>query len=96
MFKYYIFALIKANLLTLLIITVLFLIDCGEYSSRYYSWIWLVLNIYFQCAKIGYKEAESIDDEWDYIRITEGKRWYHRHFDAEVKKRLGRSWIKWQ
>lgn len=94
MFKYYIFALVKANLLAFLIIGIMFLIDFGEYSSQYYFWIWLILNIYFQVTKIGYKEAERLDDEWDYIRITEGKKWYHRYLDDDVKERLGTKWLK--
>lgn len=94
MFKYYIFALIKANLLAFLIIGIIFLIDFGVYSSQYYSWIWLILNIYFQVTKIGYKEAERLDDEWDYIRITEGKKWYHRYLDDDIKERLGTKWLK--
>lgn len=94
MFKYYIFALVKANLLAFLIIGIMFLIDFGEYSSQYYFWIWLILNIYFQVTKIGYKEAERLDDEWNYIRITEGKKWYHRYLDDDVKERLGTKWLK--
>ena len=96
MFKYYMFAFIKANLLTLLIIGIMFLIDFGAFSSKYYFWIWLILNIYFQCTKIGYKDAERLEDEWYYIKITEGKKWYHRYFDDNVSERLGRSWIKWK
>ena len=57
MFKYYIFALVKANLLAFLIIGIMFLIDFGEYSSQYYFWIWLIFNIYFQVTKIGFKVA---------------------------------------
>lgn len=94
MFKYYIFALIKANLLAFLIIGIMFLIDFGVYSSQYYFWIWLILNIYFQVTKIGYKEAERLDDEWDYIRITEDKKWYHRYLDDDIKERLGTKWLK--
>lgn len=94
MFKYYIFALIKANLLAFLIIGIMFLIDFGVYSSQYYFWIWLILNIYFQVTKIGYKEAERLDDEWDYIRITEGKKWCHRYLDDDIKERLGTKWLK--
>lgn len=94
MFKYYIFALVKANLLAFLIIGIMFLIDFGVYSSQYYFWIWLILNIYFQVTKIGYKEAERLDDEWDYIRITEGKKWYHRYLDDDIKERLGTKWLK--
>lgn len=94
MFKYYIFALIKANLLAFLIIGIMFLIDFGVYSSQYYFWIWLILNIYFQITKIGYKEAERLDGEWDYIRITEDKKWYHRYLDDDIKERLGTKWLK--
>lgn len=94
MLKYYIFAFIKANLLAFLIIGIMFLIDFGMYSSQYYFWIWLVLNVSFQFLKVSYIDAEKLDDEWNYIRITEGKKWYHRYFDDDVKERLGTKWIK--
>lgn len=88
MFKYYVFAFIKANLVALLIIFVMFIIDSGIYSSKYYLWIWIISNIYFQVMKPSYKDVDRIEDEWTWIRITEGKKWYHRYFDSNIRKRL--------
>lgn len=94
--KRYIFAFIKANLLALLIIFIMFFIDFGVFSSQYYFWVWLILNVYFQVTKKGYLTQEWEDDEWYYIKITEGKKWYHKYFDDKVREKLERNWIKWK
>ena len=88
MFKYDVFAFIKANLVALLIIGLMFLIDFGTISSEYYFWIWIISNLYFQVTKPSYQEMEKIEDEWTWIRITENRKWYHRYFDDDVRKRL--------
>lgn len=87
MFKYYIFAFIKANLLALLIISILFFID-QELLSNYYLKIIIVCNVYFQIMKPSYKKMEEIEDKWTWIRIMENKKWYHRYLDGEIRKKL--------
>lgn len=87
MFKYYIFAFIKANLLALLIIGILFLID-QETLSHYFWKIIILCNLYFQIMKPSYKRVEEIEDQWTWIRIMENKKWYHRYIDSEIRKKL--------
>jgi len=88
MFKYYIFAFIKANLVALLIIGLMYLIDYGAFTSQYYSTIWWIFNLYFQIMKPSYKRVEEIEDEWTWIRIMENKKWYHRYTDEKIRKKL--------
>lgn len=88
MLKYYVFALIKANLLVFLIFGFLYFCGMWEISKEYHLWIWLLLNTYTQIMKPSYTAVERIEDEWDWIRITENKKWYHRYLDEDVRKRL--------
>jgi hypothetical protein len=88
MLKYYIFALIKANLLVFLIFGLLYICGLWNIYPEYHFWIWLISNLFFQMEKPSYIQAEKIDDQWDWIRITRGKKWYHRYLDDEVRKEL--------
>ena len=88
MLKYYIFALIKANLIVFLIFGVLHFLGMWNIYPEYHFWIWLIFNIYFQIDKPSYLRVERIEDEWDWIRITRGKEWYHRYIDSEIRKEL--------
>ena len=38
--------------------------------------------------KPSYLRIDRIEDGWNWIRITENKKWYHRYFDSEVKEKL--------
>lgn len=88
MLKYYIFAFIKANLVVFLIFSLLFFLGLWNVYPEYHFWIWLISNIYFQIMKPSYLRVERIEDEWNWIRITENKKWYHRYLDSEVKEKL--------
>lgn len=88
MLKYYIFAFIKANLLVFLIFCLLFFLGLWNVYPEYHFWIWLISNIYFQIMKPSYLRIDRIEDGWNWIRITENKKWYHRYFDSEVKEKL--------
>ena len=88
MLKYYIFAFIKANLLVFLIFYLLFFLGLWNIYPEYHFWIWLISNIYFQIMKPSYLRIDQIEEGWNWIRITENKKWYHRYFDSEVKEKL--------
>lgn len=88
MLKYYIFALIKANLLVFLIFGFLYFFGMWEIYPEYHFWIWLISNCYFQLTKPNYLQAERIEDQWSWIRITRGKKWYHRYIDSEIRNEL--------
>lgn len=88
MLKHYISAFLKANIVTLLIFGYFLLIRQWEESRPYHFWIWVGLNLFFQCTKISYVVNERVEDEWDYIRLTEGKKWWERYLDDDIKKRL--------
>ena len=88
MLKYYIFVFIKANLVVFLIFGLLFFLGLWNVYLEYHFWIWLIPNIYFQIMKPSYLRIDRIEDGWNWIRITENKKWYHRYFDSEVKEKL--------
>lgn len=88
MLKYYIFAFIKANLLVFLIFGWLYICGMWEIYPEYHFWIWLLSNIYFQITKPSYLQVDKIEDQWNWIRITRGKKWYHRYLDSDIKKEL--------
>lgn len=35
-----------------------------------------------------YVQEEIDQDKWDFIRITEGKKWWERYFNSEVKDKI--------
>lgn len=42
-----------------------------------------------------YIQKEYEDDMWDYIRLTEGRKDWERHFNSEVKGRVtGKPWFR--
>ena len=88
MLKYYICALIKANLIVFLIFTFLYFSGMWEISTEFRPWFWLMINLSCQCTKPSYITAERRNDFWTWIRITEGKKWYHRFINKNVKERL--------
>lgn len=88
MFKYYIFAFLKANLIVFLIFGCLYLLGLWNVYSEYHILIFLISNFWFQIAKPSYKTVERRDEVWSFIRFTEGKKWYHRYLDYEIRDRL--------
>lgn len=57
-------------------------------GKEHFFWIWFLINLDTQIMKPDYLAVERIEDEWMWIRITEGKKWYHRYLDENVRKRL--------
>lgn len=88
MLKYYIFALVKANLLVFLIFGILLFCGLWNICPEYHFYIWLIFNLYFQITKPSYSRAERIEEHWDWIRLTRGKEWYHRYLDFEIRDEL--------
>lgn len=88
MLKYYIFAFIKANLVTFLIFLFLFFIGAWQFVELHWYKILIVANIFYQIEKVSYIRAEVIEEEWRYIRLTECRKWYERYTNAEIRKKL--------
>lgn len=88
MIKYYIFAFIKANILVFLIFSLLWLGGMWSIYPEYHFWIWLISNTYFQLNKPSYLQANRIEDHWNWLRITQGLKWYDRYINYEIVKEL--------
>lgn len=88
MLKYYVFAFVKANLLVFLIFYCMHLLGILEVFRHYCFPIWIISNIAFQILKMDYKTAGKVEEEWLFIKLTQGKKWYHRYFDQDVIDRL--------
>lgn len=54
---------------------------------------WLFAYSILLCKSETQKEYEN--DMWDYIRLTEGRKDWERHFNSEVKGRVtGKPWFR--
>lgn len=89
-FRYYILPLIELNLIILPIYWVIWKIGIWDLYPKkiHFFLIWLCINLVVWIGTPSEAQVERIEDEWDWIRITRGKEWYHRYIDSEIRKEL--------